>query len=689
MNSINGVFFNYFNGLKLTVNRGEPSLEATPFLSSAPLSLDSWLGRAYNLGMSKGLTLCLLLVACLGLVLSLGADPSRLLWRDFITDEGWWTGEARDHTLFGDWVMDEYNQGLATPLATWTWGLSFRLLGPSLMAARLPASLASLLTLLLLALIVRSLCHSRSPGGAAETPAPALPALLLGSAIPFALHARVAMPEAIALLGAVAAWYWLAPGVTSAGMRPARALIAGLCFGAALSAKLAIIVAWPALAWIAHSQREESGDLPLISRWRPALHFTFAAILSWRLMRLVFELRFPREVASLDLLHRGENLPGTVIDALANIAYFPWPAPFMYQVAPLLALAGFGAWQLRLGLRGRSVGSQALGWLLFTSLAQCGLHYPADRRLLVFLPAIAMLAARGMAAVIKGEQPKGESPDQQETGIRSSWAIILGAALAVAFVLPGRIALWLSRLLSGLGHPMEDPTTRGLAALLFVATFTTALLLLLRRPAQGRGVLRAGLVIGWLVLCIEPFDLLIIAGIGDLFGRYDASRVWTESGGLWSLPWGILTLALVWIPLARSGLLPKFAPLERARPWLPFAVPLIALLWLVPTWLSPTNTLEQATASLTRPLANGEECRAVVGAEAPTLILGSPVQSVAIRDDYNRHWLRNATAGTRFIRLIEDSGYTRGEWPAGADSLAICPDANGRPRFLFAVWESE
>ena len=636
--------------------------------------------------MNRLVTLLLLLLTVAGLIVSLDADPSRLLWRDFITDEGWWTGEARDRALFGEWVMDEYNQGLSTPLATWTWWLSFRALGASLWAARLPGAIASLLALLLLGLLARRPAGD-CPGGSVERePDPRLAALLLGSAIPFAMHARIAMPEPLSLFLVLAAWLCLSLNGYGEERRRSWSLLAGLCFGAALSAKLAVIVAYPALAWMLHYQREEVPEAPLLWRWRPALHFTFASLLVWRLLRLPFELGFPREIASLDLLHRGENLPGALIDALANIAYFPWPAPLLYQVAPLLALAGFGAWQLRFSLRGRGAGAQALSFLLLTTLAQSCLNYPADRRYLILLPALALLAARGAAAVAGGEAPAEGRPSEQGTGL-PLWQRAAGAALVLAFVLPGRLALWLSRLLDLFGNPMDDFRTRGLAALLFVAAFTASLFWLLGRPRHIAAAYRTGLLIGWLVICLEPLDLLLVGWLGQLAGRYDASRLWLEAGAWWALPWGLLTLALVWLPLSRGGVLPRIGALERARGWLPYAVPLVALLWLAPTWALPRHTLRDASAILTAPLADGSGCRAVLGAEAPGLAIGSDRQTVPIRDEFNRYWLENAPAGTRIVRLVEDSGYRRADWPAGADTLGICPEPDGRPRFLFAVWE--
>lgn len=657
---------------------------------------------------ARAIALALLLASLPGLLVHLDADPSRLLSRDFITDEGWWTGEARDRALFGEWILDDYNQGLATPLGTAAWWLSFRLLGVSLLAARLPAALAALLALVALGLLLRG------------ARAPAWPALaLLASAVPFALHARVALPDMLSVALMTLSW-WLAAGAPpaagglaasglagggggpgggglalpaeAAGGRTGRAILAGVLLGAALSAKLSTLVALPALAWIA---REDDGSgQPLLARWRRAVHLAFAAVLTWMLLRLPVGLAFPAELAAVDAFHRAENLPGSVIDLLANLAFFPWPAPILKQAAPLIALAGLGAWQVRLDVRGGGIARQALAFLLVAGLAQSLFAYPADRRFLVFLPALAILAARGWRALAEGEAVWRPDELRRWREGRGAGALArLGAALAAAFVLPGRLVLWGTRPLNAAGHPVPDDVLRAAAAALFAATLVAAWLWLRRRPGHTGPMLRGSLVAGWLFVCLEQFDFMIAAGLFARFGGYDAGPLWAGSGGWWSVPWGLLTLALVWLPLARGGLLPRAPGLEGCRRALPPAAAVLALLVLAPHWARPAFTLRDAADRLTAPMAGGTPCLAVLGAEAPTLALGSEVQTVTLRDVFNAAWLEASPTGARRVALRRDDGVALpAAWPEGAESLAVCPvrewGAGGdSPRFVFAVWE--
>jgi hypothetical protein len=649
-------------------------VESTEILRSLPdkqsrNSLDGLDVAPYNRDMRKALPWILLTVALAGLAVALDADPSRLLWRDFITDEGWWTAEARDRVLFGDWVTDDYNQGLAVPAASWAWRLGFELLGVTLLAARMPSLVAALLVLLLLG---RMSWRGR-------TGSEVLGVLLLASSLPFALHARVALPELPSLLGVVAAWWLLG------GKRRGATLLAGLAFGLALSAKASAVVALPPLLWIARGADQPAWRLPagggrvervsLLARWSRTVNFAFASLLCWGLARLPFGLSYPDQLSALEGLHRGENLPLNPVDLLANLAYFPFPAPFLYQTAPLLALAGIGAWALGLQWRRRDLTGQALAFLLLGGLTQALLLNPADRRFIVFLPALAILALRGWRALADGEK----LPSLQFRHL--NLGAMLAAAFAMAAVLPGRLALWYGRWHNLTGDPLDDTRLRALAAGLFILALAGGLIWLARRPRHLSSTLAGGLLLGWLTVCLEHFDFLILAGSMQLAGRYDASRLWLETGGVWSLPWGLTTLLLIWLALARIGWLPG-GFLERGRRLLPWLVPVLSLALFVPTWLTPSHSLRDAAATLAQPPA-----QLLIGAEAPSLGLGSELPCVVLRDSFNLDRLDGPPPGTRRLLLVEDSGQRITSWPRGAESLELCPQADGQPRFRFAVWD--
>ena len=52
-----------------------------------------------------------LAAALLVRVINAGADPPSSISRDFITDEGQWTHNARNAAIYGQWRLDDYNPG--------------------------------------------------------------------------------------------------------------------------------------------------------------------------------------------------------------------------------------------------------------------------------------------------------------------------------------------------------------------------------------------------------------------------------------------------------------------------------------------------------------------------------------------------------------------------------------------------
>src|SRR5215471_12945018 len=108
--------------------------------------------------------LILILGAALFLrLIHLDADPSALVSRDFITDEGWWAHNARNAFFYGHWRIDDHNAGLYSGFLYNAFVLgAFRLLGAGLWAVRLVPALAGWLTLLVLFLLVRREVSTRA-----------------------------------------------------------------------------------------------------------------------------------------------------------------------------------------------------------------------------------------------------------------------------------------------------------------------------------------------------------------------------------------------------------------------------------------------------------------------------------------------------------------------------------------------
>lgn len=110
------------------------------------------------------LAICAILGAALLLrVINLDADPSALISRDFITDEGWWAHNARNALFYSEWRIDEYNLGLYSAyLYNLLLYFTFKLLGISFTTLRMLSALCGWLTVLLLFLLVRREISTRA-----------------------------------------------------------------------------------------------------------------------------------------------------------------------------------------------------------------------------------------------------------------------------------------------------------------------------------------------------------------------------------------------------------------------------------------------------------------------------------------------------------------------------------------------
>ena len=183
--------------------------------------------------------------ACLGVLgvffvasrlLELGADPPADLASQFITDEGWWAHNARNHFLFGRWATDDFNQALyATPVYTGLLRAAFEVLGLGLWQARVVSVVSGCITLAALIFVLhRSLGRSAS--------------LLGGFAFAFDYfsytHQRVALVEASTTAMLVLS---LALATVASPRRPTR-FLSGFIAVMAVFTKMNSIFAVPALA---------------------------------------------------------------------------------------------------------------------------------------------------------------------------------------------------------------------------------------------------------------------------------------------------------------------------------------------------------------------------------------------------------------------------------------------------------
>lgn len=125
-------------------------------------------------------------------LVALEADPAPSLSADFLTDEGWWTRNARQTALFGTAPLDQYNPGLySAPVYNAILTTAFRLAGVSFATARFVSALSACLTLLILGWLVLRVSGRRAALWTVS---------LLGFSAPCVLHNRTAFVESTLVL---------------------------------------------------------------------------------------------------------------------------------------------------------------------------------------------------------------------------------------------------------------------------------------------------------------------------------------------------------------------------------------------------------------------------------------------------------------------------------------------------------
>jgi 4-amino-4-deoxy-L-arabinose transferase-like glycosyltransferase len=206
---------------------------------SGGCGVDQWTSRAQRTFL---LVLVVLALALVLRVVNLDADPSALISRDFITDEGQWSHNVRNALVFGQLRLDDYNPGLYSAyLYHHLLHITLSTLGLSLTAARMVSALAGWLTVVLLFAWVRRETNTRTA---------VIAALLLGLSNLHVLYSRTAFVEStLIFFMALTLWLW--------SMRQRHrtfGFLSGVAFGLMLVTKVTAIYIAPGLALFAAAE---------------------------------------------------------------------------------------------------------------------------------------------------------------------------------------------------------------------------------------------------------------------------------------------------------------------------------------------------------------------------------------------------------------------------------------------------
>ena len=339
------------------------------------------------------LVVCAILGAALLLrVINLDADPSALISRDFITDEGWWAHNARNAFLYGQWRIDEYNLGLYSAyLYNLLIYFTFKLFGISFTTLRMLSALCGWLTVLLLFLLVRREISTRA-------------ALFAGALLGFCnLHiaySRTGFTESVMVFFlALTVWLW--------SLRRTHyffALMAGVSSGLMVVTKITAIYFIPGfvLAVAAAAIRQS------VSR-REALSFLCGTGLVGVAYGILFIVPNFGDWLRLNLQNGSgsewSTRPSSLIDSIPRLLASPFyaQAPLVTALTVLsLCLLVVGA--SRNGLRKtiRAAGELEMtsamlliGYLFFLSITR----YQPERR---FIPALFLMVVLSAGVLEKG-----------------------------------------------------------------------------------------------------------------------------------------------------------------------------------------------------------------------------------------------------------------------------------------------
>jgi 4-amino-4-deoxy-L-arabinose transferase-like glycosyltransferase len=251
-------------------------------------------------------------------IVNLDADPSALISRDFITDEGWWVHNARNAFFYGHWRIDDYNLGLySASLYNFLLYFTFKLFGVSFTTARMLSAACGWLTVLLVFDLVRREISTR---------AALFASVLLGFSNLHILYSRTGFTESVLVFFlTLMLWLWSLRRTHSF-----FALLAGVSFALMVAAKITAIYLAPGLvlAVLAGAIRQSIGR-------RNALLFLSGAGLAGAVYSVLFIVPNFSDWLRLNLSNGSgsewSTNPSSLIDSIPRLIGSPF-----YAEAPVV-----------------------------------------------------------------------------------------------------------------------------------------------------------------------------------------------------------------------------------------------------------------------------------------------------------------------------------------------------------------
>lgn len=385
---------------------------------------------------TERLLLAGLLVVVVALrVVALGADPMPELDAGFISDSGTWWKNAKQHLMWGQWIMDDGNFGLLTaPVHTLAVRGVFALFGIGYPQGFLLSAISGVVSVLLVYAIVR-----REHGARAALMA----AAFVGIDVLMVTYDRGAYPEPFQLMLMLAA----VGAVLSSRDRPWLAALGGVAVAAVLLSKppglvLAPIAAtaWSAL-WLADRLSERRPDRPAQFQLKGMLIYAITGAVILGVVGIVFLRPYAHDVwlHFQQQMSDGKALGGRVTD---RVLLFGTPLGFRlnnffrYEWYLLVVAAAFGAARIARVIRRPVTAIELASWIwVLLGLGVMGLQtYQQDRRFLFLVPPLAMLSAIALTTTVEIGSSEWRTPRARRLATGGAAGVL--ALVALYYVIP-------------------------------------------------------------------------------------------------------------------------------------------------------------------------------------------------------------------------------------------------------------
>jgi len=611
----------------------------------------------------------ILVAALLVRVIHLDADPSALLSRDFITDEGWWAHNARNALLFGEWKIDEFNQGLYSAyLYNVLVYLTIKLFGVSFTSIRLVPALAGWLSVVLVFLIVRREINSRAALFASA---------LLGFSNLHIIYSRIGFAEStIVFFLALMLWLW--------SLRRTHycfALLSGAAFGLMLITKVTAIYFVPGFIPLAAVEA-----IRRTTKMKHALMFFLGSVVVGAGYAILFVLPNFREWLSFNLANgSGTEWPSgplTLVYSTLKLlgSSFFAKAPVVTALSLLalcLLIISMSRDGFKKAIRSASELELSSATLLIGYLFSLALTiYQPERR---FLPALFLMIILAAGVLERGWASLEQIGD---AGYRMSWT----GWFAVLFFLPA------------IGILEIKTTTAPMWVWLFKIIIVASLIALAGAIARKRfsRQIALKLLAASRVVFHVLFSFLSLALVYKALGLWgvDAAR-WRSGSTVDRVRVIIIGSAIL---AACTGLIIGMISSRQRRPaWLLAAFLLIEGGQISTWFVQPTYSLRDANATLSETLSRDDTV--VTYYETALVLTQARVITRSARRGFNADAFEKLDP--RYILVLRRDNWRSyaldempiEEWPPPVayspekiEEFGLCPARLGGPRFVIELY---